>query len=211
MKHTKQTWIVFIAATLFSSLGIALQVKANLGISMVAAPAYILSLRLEWLSFGQAEWLIQGFLYILCCLLTKKFQSKILYSFVVAIPYGAVLDGMLWLCDKLSPSDFISQILIFLLGSVILALGIALFFHSDLPCQMYEMFVKTMAGYWGMKPTTLKLVYDWSSLLCAVIMTIVFFQAIRGIGIGTILCTIINAPLIQLWNRLIQRKIYQFL
>ena len=35
--------ISFLLANLLSAIGIALQVKANLGVSMVAAPAYLLS------------------------------------------------------------------------------------------------------------------------------------------------------------------------
>lgn len=203
MSGFRQTWMVYGAAMACSSLGIALQVRANLGVSMVAAPAYILSLKWTWLSFGRVEWLVQGLLFLLCCLLTGRVQWRFLSSFAVAIPYGILLDGMLWLCRGVAPMGLAARLAVFLVGCVVLALGIALFFRSDLPCQMYEMFVKAMADHWRVPQARVKLIYDWSSLLLAIALTLACFQTFKGIGPGTVLCTVVNAPLIGLWERVL--------
>ncbi|MFQ8843409.1 MAG: hypothetical protein ACLR8P_23640 [Clostridium fessum] len=51
LKKLKCGELVFVLGTVLSALGIALQTKADIGISMVAAPAYILSLKIPVLSF----------------------------------------------------------------------------------------------------------------------------------------------------------------
>ena len=50
------------------AFGTALMEKADFGMSMVVAPAYILHLKLSelfsWFSFGVAEYIFQGFLFM---------------------------------------------------------------------------------------------------------------------------------------------------
>ncbi len=195
----------FLFGTLLSAFGIAMQTKADLGLSMVAAPAYLISLKVPWITFGMGEWFVQGFLFILCCLWTKRFQIKNLWSFIVAVPYGCVLDQVISVFDEIRPVLLWERLSIFLIGSVGLAAGIALFFRSYLPCQVYEMFVKCIAQYTGCTDSKVKLIYDWSSLAIAVFLSILFFHRLAGIGIGTVLCTIINAPLIRLFGKCFDR------
>lgn len=194
--------ISFLLANLLSAIGIALQVKANLGVSMVAAPAYLLSEKLSWLTFGGAELAVQGFLFLLCCLVTRKFVYKRLLSFVAAIPYSWILDFVMELFSGINLSGFIEKIALFLFGSIVLSLRIALYFRSYLPCQVYEMFVKCIAEHFSVDTTKVKSFYDWSSFTIAGVMSLAFFHGIHGIGIGTLLCTVTNAPLIRFWGNI---------
>lgn len=47
------------------SFATAMLAAADLGMSMVVAPAYIVSLKVKALTFGQAEYIVQGMLFIL--------------------------------------------------------------------------------------------------------------------------------------------------
>ena len=71
---------------------IALSTKANLGLSMIAAPAYIISEKAEALSYGQAEYIVQTLVLILMCLIVNKFKLSYLFSFITSILYGTLLD-----------------------------------------------------------------------------------------------------------------------
>ena len=51
---------VYILAVALLSLAVAMISAANFGVSMIVAPAYLLSLKLEFLTFGQAEYVIQA-------------------------------------------------------------------------------------------------------------------------------------------------------
>ena len=55
----------YILATALLSLAVAMVAAADFGISMVVAPAYVLSLYADGLSFGQAEYVVQGILFSL--------------------------------------------------------------------------------------------------------------------------------------------------
>ena len=74
--------------------------KADFGVSMVVAPAYLLY---RWLSpvwsfvtFGMAEYCLQAVLLLVMCLLLR-FRVSYLFSFVTAVVYGFVLDAFMLL------------------------------------------------------------------------------------------------------------------
>ncbi len=195
----------YLLGNICCALGITLQVKANLGLSMVAAPAYLLSVKIDGLSMGMAEWLIQGLLYLVCCIWAGQFLKKRLWSFAAAIPYGWLLDLVMYLCRGIMPGGLLSRFVFFFAGCASLSAGIALMIRSYLPCQAYEMFVQVAAELTGRPFNRIKLIYDWCSLLTALIMSWAFFGRLTGIGIGTLLCTVINAPLIMFWGRMYER------
>lgn len=69
-KITLYSEAIYVAALLMLSLAVAMISCTGYGVSMIVAPAYILSLRFpEIFTFGQAEYVIQGVLFIVFCLL----------------------------------------------------------------------------------------------------------------------------------------------
>ncbi|MBR2338785.1 MAG: hypothetical protein IKA63_04890, partial [Clostridia bacterium] len=58
-KITLPDEIVYLAATVLLALSVAMLTAADFGISMIVAPAYILSQKLGFLTFGQSEYVIQ--------------------------------------------------------------------------------------------------------------------------------------------------------
>lgn len=209
MNHTKVKCgeLAYMAAMLLSAVGIRMQVNAGLGISMVAAPAYILSVKISWLTQGNAEWLVQGLLYTAMCLAIHRFAYKKIWSFIAAIPYGWLFDVISSLMVNIKGSGFAANLILFLAGSVILTLGIALFFQSYLPCQMHEMFVKTLAEEFSWNQSKVKTIYDFSCLAVSLMLSLLFFHRLEGIGIGTVICTVINGPLIGVWTKVLDGKI----
>ena len=139
LKEKAGEW-TYLLACLLAAAGIRLQVQAGLGISMIAAPSYILSEKISWLSQGNAEWLVQAVVFALMCLLIRRFPWKKIWSFAAAVPYGWLLDGVAALLKGIRAESFAARIALLLLGCAVLSLGIAFFFKSYLPCQVHEMF-----------------------------------------------------------------------
>lgn len=88
--------VVYILAVALLSLAVAMLTAANFGVSMIVAPAYLLSLKVGILTFGQAEYVIQAGLFIIFCIVMRGFRAVYLSSFVTCLIYGAALD--LWRC-----------------------------------------------------------------------------------------------------------------
>lgn len=85
---------LYLFATVLLAFSVAMLTAADLGISMIVAPAYLLSLKTGFLTFGQAEYVIQAGLFIVFCLMMRKCKAVYLSSFLTCLFYGAVLD--LW-------------------------------------------------------------------------------------------------------------------
>ena len=100
---------VYIAAVALLSFAVAMISSTGFGVSMIVAPAYILSLKVGWLSFGQAEYVIQAGLFAVLCLVMRRFKVVYLCSLATCIIYGAALD--LWRLFPVHPlpSRFFSK------------------------------------------------------------------------------------------------------
>ena len=184
------------------ALGTALMEKANFGMSMVVAPAYLLHLKwvetLPFFSFGMAEYMLQGVILVLLALVMRRFHRAYLFSFATAVIYGVVLDAMLALAAPLPADDFALRALWYVLGMVVCSLGVALLFKTYLPPEAYELFVKEIASKSGKPIPQVKTAYDCVSCLIAVAMSFAFFGIGRfeGVKLGTILCALVNGTII---------------
>ena len=211
-KFNKANEFAWLCGVLLISFGVFLVTKAGFGVSMIVAPAYIIHLAvshfLPWYSFGTSEYILQGVLLAVMCLVIRKFNWRYLLSFATAVIYGYILDFWFFLCGGSEPFTALpARIVSLAAGVVITSLSIAFFFRTYLPQQVYELFVSQLAQRFGKKTEKVKLVYDICSLLVAVILALAVshrFDDVRFtdcIGIGTVVCTVFNALLISLCGK----------
>lgn len=205
-KVTVYTELAYIVGLLVLALGTALSEAGGFGMSMVVAPAYILHLKLSqtfpWFSFGMAEYVLQGVILLFMMLLLRKVKVTYFLSFLTAVLYGFMLDGAIALVALLPE---IPNLLIYVVGVLLCTAGIALLVESYLPPEAYEMFVKEVCQRVNMKFSTFKTIYDCCSCVLAIGMSLIFFGGFRGIGVGSILCAVINGTLIGMFGKLFNR------
>ena len=142
--------LAYILATLILAFGTAMMTKANFGVSMVVAPAYLLHLKLSqywsFITFGVAEYMLQAFLLIVLCIVMKKFKVSYLFSFFTAVFYGLSLDLSLWALSFIPCEKIAVRIVFFVIGLPLVSLGVSLFFHTYIPPEAYELFVKEISA-----------------------------------------------------------------
>lgn len=207
--------VAYLAAIVLLSFAVAILSAADFGISMIVAPAYLLSLKLPFLSFGQAEYVIQAGLFIVLCIVLRKFRAVYLFSFVTCLIYGFVLD--LWrMIPFFDPSATAPgsmalwlRIVMFVVGMTVTSFSVALFFKTYLYPQVYDFFVKAVSLRYGIRLALLKTIVDISCLTAGVIMTFAFFGEIRGIWWGTLVMALLNGSVIGLFSKLIDR-VFEF-
>ena len=199
--------MAYIIGILTLAFGVTLMEKANLGISMVVAPAYLISLKFKFLTFGMAEYIMQAVLLILIFLLVGKFKLSYCFSFVTALIYGIVLDCFMWLMGNVPVDTLMTRILFYILGMLFCAIGVSMFFHTYLAPEVYELFVKEISRKYGININKFKIGYDCMSCLVAVIMSLIFFGYIRGVGIGTVFCALLNGYIIGSFSILFEKYI----
>lgn len=201
--------ITYFIAIILLAFAVAMLTAADFGISMIVAPAYLLSLKTGVLTFGQAEYVIQAGVFIVLCVVLRKFKFVYLFSFVTCLVYGFVLD--LWrkipcFDPSITPpgsSDLWLRIVMFICGVILTSFSVALFFKTYLYPQVYDFFVKAVSVRYSIKLSVLKTIVDLSCLTASVIMTFAFFGKLEGIGWGTLVMTIINGTIIGVFSKLL--------
>lgn len=211
-KVSASSELVYIAAILILSFAVAMITAAGFGVSMIVAPAYIVSQRLSFLSFGQSEYLVQGVLFVLLCVILRGFRPVYLTSFLTGIIYGAVLDLwrkiIPWFNPEIFPSGSMNikiRILFFAFGMLLTALAVALFFRTYFYPQVYDFFVKIVSAKYSINRTVFKTAFDGCCLCMACVLTLVFFRRFVGVGIGTIVMTCFNGTIIGFFGKQLDR------
>lgn len=194
-----------------TALSVSLAAKSGFGVSMIVAPAYVLHLKvvefLPWFSFGVSEFLVQLSLIVAMAVIVREIRLKFVLSFGTAAIYGVVLDLWRKLVGTDIPEEMSQRIFFAVCGIVICGFAIALMFRTSWPQQSYDMFVKEMSEHFGVEIDKFKWGYDTASLLTAIALMLVFFHrfSFQMIGIGTLITTVVNAPIIAMFGRLIDR------
>lgn len=199
---------VYVLGIVLLSLSVAMITATNFGVSMIVAPAYLLSLKFPIFTFGQSEYIVQGILFVVFCVLMKKIKLIYFFSFLTGIIYGAVLDLWRAVIPHFNPSVTVPgelpvalKIVYFIIGMTMTSFSIALLFRTYLYPQVYDFFVKGVSERYGLDRGKFKSVFDISFFLISALMTFLLFGSIKGIGFGTIIMTVFNGLLISFFDK----------
>lgn len=202
MKKKFSTEFAYVLGIVFVAMGVVLMEKADFGVSVVVAPAYLLYRWLSpvwrFVSFGMAEYCLQAFLLLVMALILRRFRISYLFSFVTAVIYGFVLDGFMAL-GTLLPTEFLWQRgICYVLGLLFCAAGVSAMFHTYIAPEAYELFVKELSARFRVDITRFKTGYDCVSALIGVVMSFLIFGLWHFVGVswGTVLCALINGTVI---------------
>lgn len=208
-KRVFYTEIAYIVGFLLLALGTAMTAWADLGISMVIAPAFILHLKISqyisWFSFGMSEYLLQAVLLVIMMLALRKVKLVYFLAILTAVLYGFVLDGCMALLGLIPTDALTVRLTVYVMGVLICTAAISLLFYSYLPPAAYEMVVKNLASAFGWRVTRVKTVYDICSLIVALALSLLLLGKIQGIGIGTVVCALCYGWLISMFSKLFTR------
>ena len=223
MKRIKRSSeLLWLFGIVFVAFGVSICSKADLGVSMIAAPAFVVSEALIslWSGFsvGVTEYVLQGVLLILMCIIVRRFNWRYLLAFAVAVIYGYTLNFFLWLMSGITFEAIWLRWVMLIVGDIITAFGIACFFRTYMPLQVYELFVAEIAARFKINISKVKSGFDVSLLIISAVLaltllgdvtsfdwTTIGYASFHSIGLGTLVTTAINSPIIALMGKLIDK------
>lgn len=213
-KRTFFTEYAYICGIVTLAFGTAFMEKADLGVSMVVAPAYLLYLRLSeiwsFVTFGMTEYTFQALLLIVMILVLRRFRFSYLFSFVTAVIYGFTLDFSMTLVAMIDLKTLTWRILFYVTGMLLCSAGVSFMFNTYIAPEVYELFVKELAFEKKLNISKLKTTYDCISCLAAIVMSFTFFGIFHfeGVKIGTVICALINGKIIGLFSKRMEKRWY---
>ena len=200
-------WILGVS---MCSFGICLSTRAGFGLSMISAPPYILHVFLQqflpWYTQGRSEYIWEAFLLILMCILIQRFKPKFLFSFFTAVVVGFMIDGFFAILGGNTVYSTIpGRIAAYVIGTCITCCAIAFVFRTKIPGQVYELIVVQVSERYGFNREKIKLQHDVVMFVLSGLLALLLTRSFTGLGIGTIVTTFVNAPLIKLFGMMIDK------
>ena len=210
-KRNFYTEAAFAVGLLLLATGTAFMAYGGFGISMVAAPAYVIHLKLSrtlpFFSFGATGYLIEALILLAMVVIIRRFNITFLLSFATAVLYGLLLDGISLFTGLLPENALLIKLFLYPAGVVLCSAAISLILLSYFPPAAHEMFVKEVSASLSIPFSRLKILYDCTALAISIGLSFLFFGTLRGIGIGTVICAFINGPMIRGFTALFKKHI----
>ncbi|MEC2075326.1 YczE/YyaS/YitT family protein [Metabacillus fastidiosus] len=187
----KQRLFFYLVGIFIMGLGVALTIKANLGVGAWDA----LNVGLEN-TFGLTigKWvIIVGVVLLFVNAIIVKGRPKF-FAAITFVLIGFSIDfWMLQVFDELIPDSLATKFVILSFGIFMLAMGVAMYLQAEFPVNPIDNLMLSLHERFHFSLMKSRLIGELSALLIA-------FLLHGPIGIGTIIIALTVGPLIQLCN-----------
>ena len=195
-------YLFFILGIAVNSFGVAFVTKSALGTSQISSVPYVLSLQFPWLSFGMTTFLC-NMVYILIqiILLKKDFHPVQFLQIAANFLFSWLIDLSMGILDFFQPEALWARILSLLAGCLILGLGISIEVAPDTIAVPGEGIVRAIARTTGFRFGSVKVGFDLTLIVIAVVLSFLFFGRLNGIGAGTVVSALVVGRIVNVINR----------
>lgn len=200
MKQHFLRYSFFILGVFINSFGISFITKATLGTSPISSVPYVLSLKFAP-SFGTISFFI-NVLFIIgqIVLLKKEFQPIQLLQILVNVIFSIFIDFSMMLLDSFHPDTILLKLCALVLGCAILGFGISIEVAANVVFVPGEGIVNVIASKLPYKFGNVKICFDATLVSVALILSLIFFHGINGLGIGTIISAFLVGKFVNIWD-----------
>lgn len=205
MKHGKNMQIrlfFYIFGFLVMTLGIAVSVKSNLGVSPVSSIPYTITC--VWgIEMGRATILFHIFLVLFQILILRKgFQMRNLLQ----IPVGILFGMFTTLCNNLvsyfpCPENIGTKLVMMLISTLFIAFGIFLYVPADFIPLAGEGAMLAISKVTDKKFSSVKLVFDISMVVISFTTCHLLLHSLGSVGIGTVIAAVLVGSELKLITR----------
>ena len=195
--------LCYFGGMLIMTLGVAVSVKSNLGVSPISSVPYTLTV-VFGLELGLATALFSVVAALLeIPILRKKYKAINLLQIPVSIVFGFFMTSCMKLVKQIpSPSNFVTKLLLALVSTMIVAVGVFLYLSAELIPLPTEGFLIAITQVTGYKFATLKVIGDVSMVIISLVTCLIAIHSFGSIGIGTILSALLVGNEVKLLTRL---------
>ena len=191
---------------LINSLGVDLMSKSGLGISTISSVPLIFNNVFPIISFGTWNYIFQTLLVITLMILKRSFCPGYLFSFVIGIGFGKMIDvHNIWV--QTLPNVLPLNVFYFIMGFFLMCFGICLANNCMLPIIPTDIFPRDLSEILKKKYKLIKTSFDLSCLTTTVILSLVILHRFYGIGIGTVFCAFLTGKTVSIIQKFVGEHI----
>ena len=196
-------YLLFIIGLFISGVGVAITKKGELGVSPVSSVANIMSIYISKLSLG--NWLIIWNCVLILgqiVILGKRFQWFQLLQVPLSFLFGYFTDFGTWMMSHLHFSAYPFRLACVIVGTVVLAFGIAITVSVNVIMNSGEAFVKAVSDRIHKEFGAVKIGFDISCVSLSILLSLIFFSGkIMGTREGTIIAAIFTGICVKFFMK----------
>lgn len=201
-KETIKRFIFMIIGLIVTALGLAVCVRADLGISPITTLAYALNQVFPALSLGTFVFFQHVVFFILTVVLLRKdFKPFQILQLPCSFVFGYFVDFWEILLRSLALDAYFARIILLLIGCVIVALGFSMVYTSHVALEANTAFLNALSLRTGKPYGTLKTITDVIIVIMAAAVALIFLHKIVGIREGTVIAALIVGPIAGFFNK----------
>jgi uncharacterized membrane protein YczE len=182
---------IYCLGLLVLAFGIALSVNSNLGVSPVSSLPYVVSQILN-ISLGTCTTVVYALYILLQMLLNgRKFQPALLLQLVFSTVFGYFVDGAKYVLGDFVLPTYFGQLAMLAASILLIGFSLVLYIDVELAPMPAEGLVGCIAGKLGKPFSSMKTLFDCTSVLVAVALSLMFLGKLAGIREGTVITAIL--------------------
>ena len=188
MKNMKVRIPMYFVGLFIMTIGIALSVKSNLGVSPVSSIPYTMTC--VWgIEMGKATIIFNAALvFIQILILRKRFKPINLLQVVVGIVFGYFTTFCNYLATYLPSTDnMVMRIVLMLVSTVFIAVGIFFYLPVDLIPLAGEGVMQAVSDVTKIEFSKVKIGFDCSMVVISVITCLICIHSLGSVGVGTVI------------------------
>ncbi len=193
--------LIFVTGLFIMAFGVALSVKANLGVSPISCTPYVYSLAFP-LSMGTTT-IIFNILIILLqiVVLGKKYQPIQLLQFPVVILFGFFTDFTLYLVRGIELTNYLAQLILCLASCAVLAFGVFLEVKAKVTYLAGEGLSLAISEKFKVEFGKAKIGVDSAMVVTGVVSSFIFLSSLQGVREGTIIAAVLVGFMARIYSR----------
>ena len=186
---------LFVVAVLVQASGIALVVKSLLGTSPISSLPYVISLASPF-TLGQMTFAINILLVLgQYLLLRKAFDNMQFLQIPVTLIFSWFIDFFMDVWAWVVPNSYIMQMLPLLIGTTLIAFGVAVQGITNVLMLPGEGIVYAISRYFHIEFGKVKTGNDVILVLLAAVISLIYLGSIEGIREGTLISALITGSI----------------
>ena len=216
MKSILSKYLIFILGLFFLSMGVDFIVTSALGTTPISSINYVLSLNFP-LTLGTATLLFNVLIIALEFWLVRGSNNrKDIMEILLQIPFSLIFSlfidlNMLWI-STFTPVNYFWSIILLCIGCVLQAVGVVFELKPNVAIMSAEGFVKYFCKRYHRNFGKVKVLFDVTLVLTAIILSFIFASKVEGVREGTLIAALSTGVLVNYFSRhLITRRNLNYL
>lgn len=205
--------ITYLIGLFVMALGVSVSKASQLGVSPVNSIPSVVSdiLRIDMGICTTAVFI--GFILVQFIILRKDFKPIFLLQVLCSMVFGLFVSVSNFLASAFLPvcTNYPMRLFYIVISMILVALGILLYIQADILSLPGEGVMQAISKKTGMALSTAKIIFDWSVVIIAAVLSLVCLKTLSGVREGTVIAAFGVGLCLKVLNHFFQEPLNRFL